>query len=846
MIVRRLKILFPLIFSLLIASVCALNFVTVFAEDPITVTRVETDESSIKYMHFSNVTALAVSSDSFFIANGSNVDQVSKTDFAVTPLNPFSSDVKKMIHYNGYLFTLTQEGIYKDGVSIVDKSDIVDFSVANGIVYACIGDTLYAYNDIGTELNSYSHTAPLYSVATFGTSIYLTCDNEILPDLKNIVKVKYYVDTFTNEGVAYEGISSIKDVVAISENALVILDGDGISLYDVFGGGLFISGTIYGKYKYISYDGEFIYAVTSLNSIEKISATFDSRTVITASAHTANGFYFAPSGISSRRNKIFVADTYNDRIAIIEENLTSYILGDISRPTAVVSDYNGDVYVAHSRYKIGKYALDGSTIQQINYDATVLLDVVDLKITSNGIVYALSADNKIYVIENGELKYLTDGIAFDVSPTTDELYYAYQGKIMVYGETPTEVCSYTEVGISGMFIDHNDVAYVLSGMQISTYKSGVTTAVKTYDVTANGSKFTSIIMNTTTFLYDYGDVLLTDTLTHTVKRIQGSLLGVNDGFAPKTDLDDLPDTLAPTPTNDSNRIIYKLDTSAEVYPQPVEINANVVLSKDMRVIIPQFNANDKFTYIIADNILGGTNADAIAGYVYTSTINPTPLPYTSSHPETCYNYIQNVAIYKYPTRNSPIVEGFASLEKDTGLILKDFVYTTKNDVNTYGYVDNYVDFITWYRVSYGANGEYEGYVTSDYISLRQSVEDPTVYPRINAKIVGSSALTYIKNADGTFSIIEDMPAIEVGTKVEVVGTFDSSEPYTKIKYHVAPYGTLTVWVLTKNVKYTGINAVQIAAIVIIIATALLILGIVFRMLYLKRTRKMRDMNFDKK
>ena len=148
----------------------------------------------------------------------------------------------------------------------------------------------------------------------------------------------------------------------------------------------------------------------------------------------------------------------------------------------------------------------------------------------------------------------------------------------------------------------------------------------------------------------------------------------------------------------------------------------------------------------------------------------------------------------------------------------------------------------------GTDGKtYEGYVIGKYIRLRGEIpNDRNVYPRVNAKIISLEkgknipATLFDMDDDGNIKEVDDasFPPLAVGTEVEVVGTFDSSEKFTLIKYYHDGLGTVQFYVYTANLEYDGLNMVAVVAVIIIILTVILGGILVARFLYVKRNRRL--------
>ena len=75
--------------------------------------------------------------------------------------------------------------------------------------------------------------------------------------------------------------------------------------------------------------------------------------------------------------------------------------------------------------------------------------------------------------------------------------------------------------------------------------------------------------------------------------------------------------------------------------------------------------------------------------------------------------------------------------------------------------------------------------------------------------------------------------------MEVVGSFDSSEKYTEVKF-VDSHGTITCFVETAYINYNGINIVLLVAIIVIMITVILASIIVARVMRNKRKNLVDD------
>ena len=112
-----------------------------------------------------------------------------------------------------------------------------------------------------------------------------------------------------------------------------------------------------------------------------------------------------------------------------------------------------------------------------------------------------------------------------------------------------------------------------------------------------------------------------------------------------------------------------------------------------------------------------------------------------------------------------------------------------------------------------------------------------IRPAYNAEIISYEESEYAqayKLENGEYIPLE--VTLDTGTKVEVVGVYDTSLEYTEVKYLDGKLGTLTCYVKTVYLKYNGVNIVPIVATAVIIITVALAAIIIGRVVYVKKKR----------
>ncbi|MDE6399113.1 MAG: hypothetical protein K2L51_07310, partial [Clostridiales bacterium] len=732
-----------------------------------------------------------------------------------------------------------------------------DIAAYDGTLYATAGNAIYTLSLVEEPYAQpelfYEHASAAQKITADGKGVYFTTPNALNryhSDIwfvargnaaQNIAK-EYY--TASEEILALEGRAD-GGIVALTRGNITAYERTGTTENDA---------VLTEKYTVtdtdavaIATDGNNVYALGQEKNVFRLNADFTERTDLLASAAGGTGFFRANAGIVSRKQMIAVADERNNRVQILGENGVSIL--SVPRPKAVTIDYERNVYVAHAN-NVSVYNADLQLMRTLA--APTGVTVTDLQIDSYNNLFALGSNRQVYFLERGELPYATawethtlpaNAVAINVGQN-DALYIATaDNKILrVQNGAVKEVVSDTEKVVS-ICTDLNAHIYALTG-DGTIQKYGRTNdtyfAAQTLTPAQPFIKATKIAMNTAVFgesarlangvTLAYGDLLVSDSGAHAVKAIPCSALAVNDGF----NVNAAPPEIGDVPRGENSYGFLYTVSACDVYAQAAEITRVANLRNGMKVIIPKYDETAAFQLIIADN-LAGVNEKPVVGYVRNAFIGER-LPYNAPPAESCYSYLTDVKVYAYPTFNSPAVA--EKVERNTRFTLLPFPASD----GKYGYADNLTNAGIWYRILFNDNGTMrEGYVPCDSISMRgENPDDRNIYPRTNAKVIKTAAL--YEKIDGEMVEVTDAPFIPLaeGTKVEVVGAFDSSEKYTLIRYYHEGLGTVQFYVLTKNLKYNGVNKVVVIAVVLIIITVILAAVLIARFLYVKRSRKLNN------
>ncbi len=833
--------------------------------------------SDTKYFYFDYPTAIYADGNGFTVADGNKAyafdSNGTQTALNGVFANAIFDNTEKFVPVGDSCITLSN-GVLSIGSRTLPNYKYSDFTVLDGKLYAVHTESESVHEYVLSELATSSPdeseetvaasitpviinvTAQPKKIASDGKRIYLAVANRHLNDVLCFAPPKAGIVQAT------EALTATQEILRMCEKAdggIVCLTRTGITSYAYENGGLYERNT-HTAYDTVSIavSGSTVYGITNLNSVYKTDGDFSKRTVILASAHDALGFYNANAGIASRKDFIAVADERNNRIQILRDG-GNYEIPNVVRPKAVAIDYTGNIYAAHSIGKISVYDSNSLLIKRtLAGEPPEQTLITDLKIDSDNNVYVLCANRQLYRIKAGSDEFEAIGTnvntALTVAQLDDKLYVATTGNtidsLAPDGTRHIEFSFGIDLQLKDFCTDHDNSFYLLfSDGKIRKFKDGKQISVYENADLVGAEKILMNAVKLEKLGLEYGSLLFSDTAAHAVKALDGNALNVNENFQISDEMPSfeqeniVPDVLDEVSSSDDG-IIFEV-SDCYVYARPAELNNLVFLPDGYKVIVPNWKPNEKFNFVIAD--CGDKTTDKpIRGYVYTSLIKQQkPLTYGEPPASSCYPYKDGVKIYKYPSLD---LNAAASLDRNTSLTLLPFVYTD----STYGYRDNYANHkAQWYRVKYtdGTLGEREGYITGDFISFFGEAPDSrAVLPRYNATVVSKyGTAPHEKNADGEFvpfAVIKPefaLQNLEKDTRVEVVGSFDSSKEFTLVRYYCNEVdGTIEFYVKTEDLKYDGVNKVVIIAIVIIILTVILGAILIARMVHVRRTRRLSE------
>lgn len=712
---------------------------------------------------------------------------------------------------------------------------VTDFDILGTALYAIsdgklvtveLGETSFMGAPTVRDIVSPEHAsvkATAVSVGVFAGKpvCYVAVDSQMFSGGKQDVCV-------VEDGKASAVLRQADRITALAADAdgmLYALTAARITRYEYSGGGLIERDSVVPSSPMLCIDaaGGAVYAFDSCYALHKLSADLSADTVLFASASSSDGFFYLPTGAAVKNNTLYVSDAVNGRVVVFDGKL-SYLDGEFTFPVSVASDCFGAVYVAYDYNKVG--IITDTERHVISVDGVISQIAVD----ADENLYILASDG-LWLFADGKSTKLTDTVykAITLSVGRERLYALSDAVYLLQIDgkelSKTKLCDAPADAIS-LAVDLDDNAFILTRNSVVAAKpeSGKTVS---YPLMLDQAEYSlgftrgQIVLSTVSNGFiEYGDAVIVDSYKHRVFTVDGDALGiklVGEDYGDKH-AHVIDDSLRAY--SEDERIIRKTLRDATVFDRPMGASVGYTVAAGRNVIVPLYSLDDarEYAMILVDDIVTG---ELVCGYVYKGALSD-PLPYSAPPAEQCTVYSNATPVYKFPSRGAKkLTDGYSSVVRNTVFDMRPFVES---------YRDAYDNL--WYRVT--VDGTHDGYILAANLSLN-GYEPNFIRPAYNAKIVEyggeRTAKTYTRVGDEYVPLDAVLAA---GTRVEVIGTFDSSLPYTQIKYLDAEFGTLTCYVETSHIEYEGVNIVLIVAVIVILITVVLAAIIIIRQVRIKQ------------
>ncbi|MDE7406531.1 MAG: hypothetical protein K2M89_06640 [Clostridiales bacterium] len=835
---------------------------------------VKTESSGVTYYCFDNPTSVFADGEVKIVAGQSGIYFVSAGENGETVVtfkdSPADKVYRRTTHEENteYLIILNDGKIYSIGaddditeLTVNVGGDILDFEILNNKLYAITATQVVVAPLLETGIDGQNaYVAPLSSSrhAKINAKTITAANGKLYVSVKSVFGNKWDVCAADIESVTSAGcklntvLDQCNDVLALTasaENDVIYL----LTRNEIIGYTTTISGGLYKKYSTDGSDvtdifayGDNVYTLDSLNALHVMNGKLENESVIAASASGDQGFFNVPFGITAKSSMLYVADTVNNRIAIYDNNGIRYINREFRTPVSVAADNGGTLYVAYDDNKVGIFRNNAySTYDEITVTSTTLGKISRIVVDADKTLFVLS-DSGLWKVERDYTPHrISTALYKDItlSISKSKLYALDDDKIVLLDkESGEEKSSRTApIGAISVAVDLNDTAFALyTNKIVSITERGVSTE---YALTADGQPYTlgnSMGQLLLCFMENGIDgedseeqnyAIILDTFRHRILKADGNAIGAR--FVDYSYVS--PDIIGSVSAVEGQvGIIRKMRFSTPLFDYPIETKSNYTVYSGEYVIVPDYSIvapaykpdeTPEFALVLVDDAL---NHRLLQGYVYKDALTD-PIEYSLPPSNVCTVTAElGATVYKWPSVNAKTISGYSAVAKNTKFNMLDFVDP---------FLDGYGHY--WYRIALDETGK-EGYVPAESI-VTTDLYHANILPDYNAEIIAyngnSIAKIYSRDkATGKYTVVNGI-TLKAGTKIEVVGAFDSSERYTKIKFlDGKTHQTFECYVETVHIKYTGLNIVLIVAIMVIAITIILAIIIISRVHYSKKKR----------
>ncbi|MCL2751984.1 MAG: hypothetical protein FWE62_04415, partial [Firmicutes bacterium] len=496
-------------------------------------------------------------------------------------------------------------------------------------------------------------------------------------------------------------------------------------------------------------------------------------------------------------------------------------------PMRIAADNDGVVYAANP-----------SGVSSNNGFAAALPggNVTDIAISNGGQLYA-AANGKLYVRSGNSFAEAPGAppagtLRVVPSPNKNELYVMTAQKI--YKQTGGGAFSELLPAAGGDFtVDYNGNIFILNDYQLLKYGNiaGVLSEIPVeipidapVPACGIGELVSLRLACEQTGFCDYGDLILADSGSNTVRKVSKSDAGVgvadfDDGYAHPYDFDsDEPVSHLKVRTIIKDGFLYK-------YPSRSVISMRAQTGSDIFVLAESVGADDYFVYVayMVRGTMAFDGADVsdklISGYMLASSLG-------SDKPETGYKFkearvlhITGARVYKYPYQNSriltvPVPGAGTLLPQGFGIQIADFGYRSLGAA-----VGPYTDKAGANWLAVELNGRIGFVNEADVISYNYDPVPAGIKPNAVIRSIdgGTAALYRTPDENDPY----DEPPLTNGAQIYVTKRFDQRSEFTQIIYVNSELGAITAYVKTEYVRYNSFSVIRAVCAAILFASLLI-------------------------
>lgn len=508
---------------------------------------------------------------------------------------------------------------------------------------------------------------------------------------------------------------------------------------------------------------------------------------IIGASHSGLNKLNKPQDALSLEDATYIADNLNNNVKIISNN--GVVSVSLSAPKSLAKSTNA-VYAATSN-KVSK--IEGGVIKK-EYSLSVSENILSLTFADR--LYALT-NNGIYVLNDetfSKFVSIIDAKKIAVSSSQKLIYVQKNIGFSTFDLNGKEIAL---SGIDTADVVDFDVDYVgniyavtLSGNILECLRG----ANNVYTVSSKQLTHKEIeIGNITSVSIGYdGKIYFTSDLGYFAKT---------EIFCPVTEENFAP-TLPPILNENTNISTYKANVATCFFLDPKNFEFSEIIQKDSTIVCFDLTPQNGFHYAIFGNRLGYVSLDDL-----TATQGSVP-PVTDVkvlHQE-C-----NVYLYPLGLASTPSI----TLQKGTPLKIIDDVASFSNPLK-------------WFKVSYDNNKI--GYISATDVTDSDSsvmILGKAKYGKAKSSRIGDKVNIFAL-PDANSSVLE---SVADGTELQFID--DSQQGFVKVKY-----GGTVGYVFDFEFEKDGLTNSQLIAVILLIVSALVAVGIFF--VTAKMKKKMND------
>lgn len=668
------------------------------------------------------------------------------------------SGAQKAIRSDGGFYFLKDGDVFscdKSGSISPVYRNAVDFCLTDNALFVASEEAVSEIALSDGSVTLYKTEQSITSLATSNGNVYFAVKGDVF---------------------GYSNIYELKDspevVFDYCKNLEYLIDGDVLTYYGTGRAVVPATGntTVFpGDESHVALRGDIFYYVTY--SGELFTLRDGEANMMFGCIGKDDGHFAFPGSTYTDFGKLFVLDYANDRIAMLE-NEYEYI--DVRRPSAITSDYSGNLYI---KGKDGLFKYNMSTKDVSNLSCT--LSSISQMAYSDGCVYLLSG-GKVYSYADEAAEYICQAQKIRAEYFSGDMFIMNERGI--YSMTD-QVLIVNQQDMIDFDIAPDRSFYVIRDGMLENYSSKGELLYSTEVDDKATAVSISVVSNE---FVSFGDIIITCTDKHKVYTVTPQKVA----SIPEPDLQ----------YTDTNSILRLSTGDTYIYENPCSIKKICKVNTGSTLIVGKYDLyeTNRMSYVLYEEFSG-----LKSGYIYKGFLSE---PIEEKNPEytkgtTLY---ENTAVYRFPSAQSEkLIESAGKNAEVAILPFCDYSY----------------EGISWYKVRYNNK---TGFIAKDMLTTNKIISGDE-RPQYNAKLNHSSSVYILSLSAGEY--IDTGITLETGTDVEVIGIFDQNTQYTQIKYFDQKEGVQTGYILTKSLSSYMSTPLQTIGLICVGVVVLLLISV---------------------